>query len=317
MFKIEKKCLKTIGIFFLILMLGSFIFKSLKKTQMSFIVQYDDSPPINDSLFFKIDVRFRGYDVGDVTKVKLSEDQSHIEFFIDIHYKNLKIPENSLIIFKRKNIYGPRYVDIEPPEKPCGTFIENGYIVKGTEVFQQFDEYLIEELKKGKIRKILDNLYEISEGLKIGLGGKDTKKVLNRSAKDFSVILKNLRIITEEPSFSKDIRFAIKSAPGTLKTVETIDKSINRVNKTISKVTKNIATANILISGTNENLDSINTKVPPIPLSLVKNTEKLVIKTDCFESEISKLLSKRAVFLRLIFGSPGKSFKNCVKKECN
>jgi len=91
---------------------------------------------------------------------------------------------------------------------------------------------------------------------------------------------------------------------------ETISKTIY----SIDSISKNISAANNGITDVNSSLTSIDKKVPAIPDSLIDNTENIVIKMDCFESEISKLLAKRFLFLRFIFANPGKSFKECAKK---
>ena len=95
---------------------------------------------------FRINVHYRGYDVGDVTDLKLSQDQKHINFYVTINYKGLRLPTNSKIKFKTENIYGVRYLDVEYPEKPSGKFLKNGDIVDGAEAYERIDEYLIESI---------------------------------------------------------------------------------------------------------------------------------------------------------------------------
>lgn len=344
LFKIEKKEVMILGIIVLIIIIGYLLFKLIYKPKMSFMVEYTDVPAINDNLFFfKIDVHYRGYDVGDVKKIELAKDQAHIDFFVDIHYKDLKIPTNSLIIFKTENIYGTRYLDIESPKKASGKFLSEGDVVNGFEVYERIDQYFIDEFKSGKTGNLIDNLLEITDVVKTSLENKENKKLLDQSAGDLAIILENLREITDNPSVNRDIKSTIKHSSGTLKSLdeilrkkemrETIDKAPESIKKTLDKIetmnesmdkvsklmpdaTKNMAIANTLITEANRNLNTINTKVPPIPPSLVDNAEKLIVKTDCFESEISKLISKRNVILRLIFGNPGKSFNVCARKGC-
>lgn len=330
MFKIENKKLKYIGIIFFVLIFGFLVFKLVTKPQMSFIVEYKDVPAVSDNLFlFRIDVHFRGYDVGDVKKIQLAQDQSHLEFFIDIHYKDLKIPRNSLIMFKTENIYGARYVDIEPPDVPSNIFIANGDVIDGTETFERLDQYLIEEFTKGKTGILVDNLRDITDILKEGLENDDSKKLLTKSAGDLTVILENLRKVTEYPNFSKDMTSVIKCSSGSLKNIdeilnkeeikEIIINSPEKINKTmdsVESISKNISAANSGIAEVNSSLTSIDNKVPLISESLVENTENLVLKLDCLGSEISKLISKKFLILRLVFANPGKSFKICTKNAC-
>lgn len=309
-----------------------------------FIVQYNYVPAIRTNVhLFRINVHFRGYDVGDVTDIKLSKDQKHIEFYVNIHYKDLKIPTNSSIIFKNENIYGARYLDIKYPQKPSDKFIQCDEIIQGTDVHERIDEYVIEELSYGRAGKLIENLYLITNILVNSLKDKDNAKLLSQSSGDVAVILENLKDITEDPSFKKDIKSTIKHSANSLKSVdeilsdkemrrtikqapETINKTMEdigsitestaKVSQTLPHVDKNLDCVNVLLTDTNCNLCNINTKIPEIPQSLVDNAEELVVKTSCFERELSRMLSKRFLILRLVFGNPGKCFKTCAKNRC-
>lgn len=333
--------IKIIAIILLVF-LGSILFyKITHKTYMKLIVQYDYVPAINkDVHIFRIDVHYRGYDVGDVTEVKLSKDQKHIEFFVNINYKDLKLPTNSPIIFKNENIYGARYLDIEPPQIPSGRLMANGDVIDGTEVYERIDEYLIESFTKGNAKRLTDNLLEISDILKTSLKNEDNEKLLNQSAGDLAIILENLRQITADPSVNKDIKSTIKHSSRTLKSLDeilqkkemkqtieetptTIKKTLNsiqdmnahidKVSDALPEINKNLGTTNNLLTDSNNNLCTINTKVPPIPQSLVEKAENLIMKTDCLETELSKVLSKRFLFLKLFFGRPGENMKTCAR----
>lgn len=348
MFKTKEIIIKTVGLIILLLLVCflsyKIVYKIMHRTDMKLIVQYDTVPAINkDVHFFRIDVHYRGYDVGDVTNVKLSEDQKHIEFYVDIHYKGLKIPSNSSIAFKTENIYGQRYLDIEYPKNPSKRLFKNGDTVDGKEVYERIDEYLVEELSSDENKKMVQNLYDIINILKKSLTDIDNCKLLNRSSGDLAVILGNLRDITEDKSFRKDIKATAKHSCSSLKCVDeilnnkemqkTISQAPATVNQTMQDMTqmtqnmgrvgdilphvnKNLDCVNTLLTDANCNLCTINTKVPPIPQSLVENAETLVVKTNCFETELSKILSKRFLLLRLIFGNPGKSFNKCSKVKC-
>lgn len=312
---------------------------------MSIIVKYDDVPAINNNLWlYKIHAHYRGFEVGNVRKIKLSKDQKHIEFYVDIYYKDLILPRNIIVIFKTENLYGSRYLDIEPAKIPSKEMLTDGDSVMGVTAYERFDEYLLQEVKSTKSQHLLKNLSDITDALKKALKNKNNEKLLNESSSDLAIVLESLKEIADDPTLKNDIKSTIKLSSSSLKNVDEIlndqeiksainsapesismannnIKSMNenliKVSESIPDVTKSLTTTNNLLTDTNYDLCSINNKVPPIPPSFVENAEKLVIKTDCFESEISKILTKRWLILKLIFGNPGKSFKNCVKKECN
>lgn len=331
LFNFKENKIKIIGLIIILLIPAYFLFyKITHRTDIKFIVQYDYVPAINKDIhIFRIDVHYRGYDVGDVTDVKLSKDQRHIEFYVNIHYKDLKLPTNAAIIFKTENIYGARYLSIEPPKKPSGEFFKNGDVIDGKEAYERIDEYLMEALSSDQSKRMIQNLYDITNALEKTLKSKDNEKFLNQSAGDLAIILENLRSVTEDTTFQKDIRSTIKHSSSSLKSVneilqkreirETIIESPKTINQTMSNLksmNENIGEVRQILIDANYNLRTLNTKVPEIPQSLVDNAENLVIKTDCFESELSKTLSKRFLIPKLMFGNPGESFKNCARNIC-
>lgn len=335
------------------------VLKLINRPYMSFVVKYADIPAVSKNLlFFPIDVHFRGYEVGNVRKIKLAEDQSHIEFFIDIGYKGLKIPTNSLMTFKTENVYGTRYIDIDPPCKQSGMLIKNGDIVDGFVAYERFDQYLIDELATGKSGRIVQNMQVITDAMRKSVENENNEKLLSQSSGDLAIIIENLKKISSDPSFQagarhsscvlksldeilrqKGVRAAIAEAPAsmnkTLSNMSQMNDYMSKVVESIPETSKNmetgnslmatgnklvaegnalVAEGNALVAEGNKEMSTFNKKIPP---SLLENAEKLVLKTDCFESEMSKLLSKRNLLLRLIFGHPGKSFKACAKNQCN
>lgn len=311
---------------------------------MKLIVRYKHVPAIsNDLNFFRINTHYRGYNVGNVTCIKLSKDQKYVEFHINIYYKGLKLPKNTLFIFKTKNLYDTRYVDIQPIEPQSKELLKDGDIVDGVAAYERFDEYLLEELKEGRTSKILNNLLYVTNIMKGSLDNKENEKFLTQSAGDVATVLENLREISEDPYVKKDIKATIRHSAGSVKNIdeilgneevkraiteapESIDStvssvksmstSLSQVSQLMPETSKKLSSANDLLNDTNKNLVELNKKVPVIPPTLIHNTNKLLLKTDCFESEISKIMTERFLFLKFLFGTPGKSLKKCTKNEC-
>lgn len=324
-----------------IILLGLFYWGTcqfLNLFKMKFIIQYNHVPPISRNIkIFKIDVFFRGVDIGDVTKIKLSKDQNYVEFYVRINQKNLRIPKNSTVTFKTETIYGTRYIDIEPAKCPCNEIIKEGDIVAGTEANERIDAFFMEELTNGQTGTLIHNLREITDNL---IKNKENEKLLTQSASDLAIILEKLKHITADPSVEKDIKSTLKNSSGTMKSLneilrkkeikETINKAPEAIGKTISSIedmninmnkiskklpetTEKITQVNSQITEVNDNLCKINTKVPPIPQSLVDNAEKLIVKGDCIATELSNTLSKRFLLFKLFFGHPGKNLKTCAR----
>lgn len=307
---------------------------------MKFTIQYDYVPAISRNVkIFKIDVHFRGVDVGDVTSIKLSKDQKHVEFKVKINQRDLKIPKNSLVRFKSEAI-GPRYIDIDPTKAPSDGIIEDGDIVDGTEASERIDSFVIDELTNGQAGMLIKNLKEITDVLKTSLTNKENEKLLTQSAADLTIVIEKLKHITADVSFEKDIKSTIKhssrtlknideildnkemkqtiqEAPATIKntlnSIEDMNTNMNKISKKLPETTEKITQVNSQITEVNDNLCKINTKVPPIPQSLVDNAEKLIVKGDCIATELSNTLSKRFLLFKLFFGHPGKNLKTCAR----
>lgn len=337
--------MKIIDSIILIVIAGYVLYNSIiHHPYMKLIVKYKDVPAVNTNLWlYRINTHYRGFDVGKVTKIKLSEDQNYVEFHINIYYKDLKLPKNTLFVFKTENLYGKRYVDIEPADSPSKDLLSDGDTVMGVTAYERFDEFLLKELKTGQGKKLIGNLNDITDVIKKSLEDLENEKLLIQSAGDLAVILENLKEIAGDKSVKTDFKSTIKlskdsfknineilssqevkdvisNAPEsidvTISNVKSINQNLDKVSQNIPEVTKSLTTTNSLLTNTNSNLSTINNKVPPVPPSLIENTEKLILKTDCFESEVSKMLTKKFLILKLIFGNPGKSFRNCVKKKC-
>ncbi len=323
----------------ILFMLGYFLSALIHRPYMHITIEYKDIPPVSTNLFLhRINVHYRGYSVGYVHKIELSEDQQHIEFKVNIMYKNLRIPKNSIIVFKPENLYGSRYLDISYPESPSRELLNDGDVIKGIAAYESVDQYLLEDMKTGKTGQLINNLVTITDEINKSLKNKDNAKLLNQSAGDVALILENTKNLVADKKMQANLKNTIKYSSNSFKAMdailsneeikesinkapETISKSINTLDtmntniseviKTIPEMNQNMSTANKLISDVNGNLSSINTKVPEVPSSLIKSAQQLIQKTDCFETELSKILSKRGVLLRFMFGSPGKSLKKC------
>lgn len=309
----------------------------LIQPQMRFIIQFDSIPATSNPFFpFSINVHYRGFKVGRVTKIKLSQDQKHILFYVNIYYKGLIIPTNSLLIYKNENIYGKRYIDINYPEVPTAEYIQNGDTIDGVAAAERIDQYLVNEIKKGETGKLLQNLYDISEILKRNLSNKNVCTLMGQSAGDLSTILGSLKQVTQDKSFANDLRTTVKCSSCSLKQVSKIlgDRQINqcirtapktilatcnnldRVGEDVKTMTKilpsvnsNLVSTNETLNDVNSNLGKINTKVPVVPQSLVSDAQQLVVKTSCIESELSNILSKRFLLLKLTFANPFKALQ--------
>lgn len=83
--------------------------------------------------------------------------------------------------FKTENVYGSRYIDIDPPCKQSGMLIKNGDIVDGFVAYERFDQYLIDELATGKSGRIVQNMQVITDAMR--------KSVENENNENFKSVV--------------------------------------------------------------------------------------------------------------------------------
>jgi len=334
----------------LLILGGYFLYKFNSKPQMTIIVTFDDVPPIIHGLVRgKIEIYYRGYQVGNVSKITLSDDQKHILFYLDINYKNLKIPKNAAIILKTEDLFGARFFSISYPKYPSSQLLSDGDVIKGTASYERIDKYLIDQFETGKLKILIKNLIDLTSFmnniLKTNKGG--FLNEIKKSGDNIDIILNNLRQITDDPQVKNDIKSTLNYSSRSIKNLnqilennresinktisnapESIDKtvtnleSINRnmpeVNQSIMKANDTIKKTSKIIKNTNEslymtncNLDVINKKVPDIPSNLLYKADNALTKFDCIGTELIDLLNERFLIFKFMFCKPGSSFQKC------
>lgn len=332
-----------------LLLVCSIFYIYLHRPYMSIIIRYKDVPPVLQRFpRAKVDAYYRGCYIGRVSKVKLSDDQKFIVFYLDIYYKNLRLPRNVEIYLDSEDLYGARHLTIIYPKNPSSLLISDGDVVDGTGFYERIDKYLARDLKSGKLARIETNLMYATYLLKNTLSRNNLKTV----GQDTDLILNDLKEILGDPQVKYSLKSTIKASSRSLNDVnqlmenkelretiskapKSIDKAINNlesindnlpgVNETIAKanisiqkVNKSVSITNSFLAPTSRNLDVINRKVPYIPPELLGNADKMLIEADCLTKELSDILSKRFLLFRLMFGTPASSFKKCTQgNACN
>jgi ABC-type transporter Mla subunit MlaD len=352
----RKKWFVVIFILLFLISIGYFTHKIINKPEKTIVVTFGDVPPIVENIIRRtITVYYRGYKVGEVSKVKLSDDQKKIIFYVDIYYKHLKLPRNIGMILKTQDIFGARYFSISYPKNPSSKLLSDGDTIEGTAAYERLDKYLITEMETGKLKVIIDNLLVLT-GAAAGMLKGNNEELLSdvkKSSSDIEIIMDNLKEILNDPQVKRDIKSTINYSSRSIKDLsqimesnkneisqtiskapESIDKTINnleslnknmpRVNKSISEVdysiqkaTQTIDQTNSSLSVTNCNLDTINKKVPEIPPCLLNKADNALTKFDCIGTELIDLLNKKFLVFRFMFGKPGGSFERCKLQDSN
>lgn len=315
-----------------------FIYNSLRKPYMSLIIKFREVPPVIDTFpRGKFSVYFRGYKVGKVDKVFLSKDQKYIVFILDIYYKNLKLPKNTKILMESEDIYGAKHFSLVYPKNPSNELLSNMDEIHGNCTIKRIDKYIIDELKKGRLRSLLDNLIALTESLKSPV---QDINIISRQ-KEFRNFIKQLpqtvdstvqginEINLNIPSVNKNINEVSKeisevsgnisetrgSLINTNDNILTTNQNITKVNESMPQITQTITQSNSLLYSTNSSLSDLSGKIPHIPKCLIENANKSLIKFDCLSDELTNILSKRFLIPRFTFGKPASSLKDCINNN--
>lgn len=335
---------KKIVILIILLILGIFgLYKYLSHPDMTIIVKYKEVPPVIRR-FPKTNINafYRGYKIGYCSRLTLSEDQKDIVFYLEIHYKKLKLPKNIKIFLNTEDLYGSVHFTLEYPENPSSHLLSNGDVVYGAGAYERIDKYLVKDIQNGKLGHILSNMLVITDILQKELSNNNGKLNnflinANKSGGDLGFLLNDLRKIIDDPEIrheikstiknssrsfnninqvleSKELRKTITNSPEsiekTIKNLESANKNITKANQNLPEMNKTVCKTNSLLSTTNCNLETINCKVPKIPSGLLE-------KADCLSNELIEMLNKRFLFFRFMFGNPGNSFKKCKQDDLN
>jgi len=152
-------CIK-IAVLLVLLILGGYgLYKFLDRPEMTIIVKYKEVPPVIQRLpKNRVNIYYRGYNVGRVSDISLSDDQKYIVFSLGIYYKNLRLPKNIKIFLNTEDLYGSMHFYLQYPEKPSSQLLSNGDVVYGTDSSERIDKYLVKYLKTGNLSKLVSNL---------------------------------------------------------------------------------------------------------------------------------------------------------------
>lgn len=335
--------LKTVKILILtlLLVLGCyFAFKISHKPDKSIVVKFTDIPPVLQKFpRARVKAYYRGFDVGEVSKIELCCDQRHVLFYIDIYYKNLKLPKNTKIYLTSEDIYGTSHISFYHPQNPSPEEIKDGDVIYASGVHERLDQFLVSQFHEGQIEELISNLTVLTRIVR-KYAEKDNGnldkmvKNLGKTNGDISILIKNLREIIEDPQIKKDIKSSSRSAAQLLSSKEIGDapKLLNKTVQNMESLNKNLAQSNINIPvlnntvketnntmtgtkqtlrTTNKSLKSLDKKIPPIPPCLLENTNRTLENANCISHELCGIFSKRFLLFRLMFSNPAKSLEKC------
>ena len=294
-------------IFFLTAGLLWFVYKVLNPP-ITVVAEFNELGP----LYKKMPVYYKGYKIGNTSKIRPSKDFRTTLVTIVFYPDELKLPENIAAKVKRLN-NGVDYLNLEYPEKPSKKLLKTGSVIHGMTSLD-IQSFMSAQVESGALGSITENV-------------DSTLATFDKVGKDASILINTLTATVNEN------RASIK------KSVNNLNKATESVNRMALKLdnalnSEKIETATTDIGSTIQNIEQTSDNIKEITANIEVATKDLnrtmasVDSTLCqlngaatninaITAGIRKTLNQNLAAFKLLFGNPLKNSgnnKNCCVK---
>lgn len=280
-------------ILFLILILIMVINQHESKIRYYIVAKFVDSGPLHNNM----PVYYKGYKIGKIRSIILSDDYKYTYVKIIFFPKKPKLTEGTIAKVKKLD-NEEDYIDLVASEAPNEKMLKRGSIIDGEPVFD-LDSFISDIADSGLVIPLIETF-------------SDSLTNLGEASSEIKSFFSESRLIIG------DNRQNIKETARNLaQTTKSLNKITSRLNKSLTDDKLNNTTSNIDKSSTNilaatENIKSITNSID----SATKNLDKTMDKIDCTISKANTVasnikiitdgikcaLGKRFGGLRIIFG---------------
>jgi len=327
---------------YIILTLGLLIFSILWLRFFSIMpdktitAKFSECGPITKG----IPVFYHGVNVGKVDAVDFSDDFRYTMIKILIYRKKMALPKNVYAEIKTEGLTGQKYVEILYPDNPSKEILQDGDIIEGRlTAFAQIIKAINQAVKNeriekvfGEIKKTATNASDASKKMVrvlklleeiINSNRSDIRTFFNGaaiSAGNIKVASASIRNISTAPELQANINSSVSYIPKNTTKLNNIATKISKITDDIDKITGNPkfqdgfvktfdGTGNIAESLAKGDLNCLIKKT-------LQDTDRTINRYDCIGGSFSEMMSERFLFMRLMFGKPGKSFQKCANLQC-
>lgn len=277
----------------LLLFLGIFagvgyMYKSSQYTNIIAVFNEADPFPAKMNVFYK------GFQIGKVVKVEPNEDYTATNMQIVLFPKNIKLP-NNIKVKVRNYKDSVDYVDIISPELASTEFLKDGDKVEGT-VAKCASDFLDQHVDNGNLELIIQHVVTVLDGVDKTVA--ETNELIANIKTTFQAVSPS--IIDSSKSFSvvsdniSDISTKVNNSVNQSSLNKTMD-SLESTSKSVAAITQSIDSA---------------TKDLPETMSMVNSITRDV---SGITSGVNNTLQKPFGGIRFLFGSPV-SACGCSKK---
>jgi len=158
-------------------------------------VRFRDTGPISQGL----PVYYQGLNVGRIKEIKYSDDYKYTLAVVEIHKKNLNLPQNVYAETRTEGITGQKYLALVYPEQPSYNTLQDGDIIEGRlSAMQEVQANIGESLRNGKIQNAVGDVRVTA------LNAAEASQKIN----DLIVIIEQI-ILDNRPEINKILKNAL------------------------------------------------------------------------------------------------------------
>lgn len=291
-------------IFIFIITTASLIYKD--ETRFSITAKFTETTPLKK----RIPVFYKGYRIGEIKEIKLSDDYKFSLVKIVLYPKTPKLSKDVVAKVRHHDVIKD-YIELSNPDEASTTLLKSGGVIDGEEGFDM--ESFLADIENADI--IVPLLQTFSDTL---VSIKATSNGIGKFFNDSHSILQD-----NKQNLNETTKYLVQTTKSMKKLSSRLNRAINddKINNTTTNVDK--SSANILEAS--ENIKKITQNVD----CATKNLDQTIAKIDCTLADtkvitsnvktitcgFKETLGKRLGGFRIMFGKPVKS--NACCKSCN
>ncbi len=305
-------------------------------------ISFENPGPLTE----RMNVYYKGIQVGKITEMKFSDDYRYAVLKAEISKKDFNPPEN---IYAEIKIQGEariwaqgvdltKYVELVYPLNPSERRLKNEDTIEGRiGNIEEIEKFLKKNISQEELESSADNVRQIMKNAEKAAQNlakitENLNDFLDKNRKKLDDIVANINTTTENTSKITHTleEFAGISAdePGlrsSLRDLAGITKNLNEITLNIGEYTEDarfrdeimatpgeirrfICTADRFLRSTDATISNLEQKV----CITMNDADRIMNRYDCIGAGLSDLLSERFLILKLLFGKPGDAFEACT-----
>lgn len=275
-------------------------------SQFNFTIKFSETGPIRT----RIPVYFKGYRIGEVRKVSLTDDYKYSLVKIVLYPQNPKLSKDITAKAKHHDVIKD-YIELANIDEPSTELLKKGDIIDGEKGFD-LQDFLADIQNADVIVPMLQNFSDTLTSLKgtsnkIGIFFTDSRSILQENRQNLNQTTKNLTVSTTSmKKFTTRLNKSINDDK-----VNTTTANVNKSSANILEASENIKRISQNVNCATRNLDQTMAKID----CTLADTKVITSNVKTITCGVKETLCKKLGGFRIIFGKPLNNNSCC--KRCN